>query len=83
MSPLWAVGLLCAAVLAAFGLWGVLRMWRRPRVRASDAGHWSDVAGDPTHERIDQALDIVSERDQAKARHTDQAMRRLTEDSNE
>lgn len=84
MSPLWTAGLLCAALLAAFGLWGWLA--RKPRVRASDAGHWSDEPGDPTHERIDQALDVVAEAalqwlediEQRKVAHTDAAMRRLT-----
>lgn len=56
------------------------RLCRHLRM-AREMRQWFDEPGDPTHEQIEQALDVVTERDQAKARHTDQAMRRLTEDT--
>lgn len=35
--------------------------WRRAGVRSDDIRRWVDEPGDPMHERIDQALDIVGE----------------------
>lgn len=65
----WAI--LAAAAVAAVGwLW-----WsrRRPRVWASQT--WTDEPGDPTREQIDEALDIATEVDRAKADHLNAAMR--------
>lgn len=59
-------------ILAAFAGFAVLvllltRRW--PRLRASDAADWQDESGDPTHEQIDQARDIVTEPDRQGDQH--------------
>lgn len=83
---------LLLAAFAGFAVLWLLWRWRRPRVRAFDAEKdWSltNVAGPLSeHEqgRIraadegewqDQALDIATEADRAKAAHLNAAMRRL------